>query len=222
MNVLAFDSATEALALALRAGPKLYTRVVREGLRHAQTLVPQVEQVLGQASLAAAALNLVVVGVGPGSFTGVRIALATARGLARGASCALVGVPTLDALAWPRRAWPGLVVPVLDAGKGRLYAALYRSGRRVSDFLDAAAGDLRAAVGDERTVLFTGPFAREAGQRAALESWALDPGYEVPDPLALLDLGVEMRGRGEGDDAAPVYLRKSEAEYARGDRGAQR
>jgi len=214
VNVLALDCATEALALALRAGARLYTRVVREGLRHAQTVAPQIAQLLAQASLSAAALDLVVVGVGPGSFTGLRIALATAKGLARGCSCALVGVPTLDALAWPRRIWPGLVVPLLDAGKGRVYAALYREGRRASDFLDIAAGDLKAAVGDERAVLLTGPFARDAGPRTGVRSWTLDPAYELPDPAALLELGMTMRGRGEGDAAAPVYLRKSEAEYA--------
>ncbi len=213
MNVLALDTATEASALALRAGDRLYSRIAREGLRHAQTLVPQIEQLLAQATLPAAELDLVVVGVGPGSFTGLRIGLATARGLARGASCALVGVSTLDMLAWPLRIWPGLVVPVVDAKKDRVYAAAYRGGGRVSEVLDVAAAELGAAVGDAEPVLITGPFAAEAARQARAASWTLDASHELPDPLALLELGAAARARGEGGDPAPVYLRKSEAEY---------
>ncbi len=213
MNVLALDTATEAAAIALRAGDRLYARVAREGLRHAQTLVPQIEQLLAQASIGAAALNLVVVGIGPGSFTGLRIALATARGLARGASCALVGVPTLDVLARPLRAWPGLVVPVVDAKKDRVYAASYRGGDRASEFLDVAAADLGAAVGGGGPVLLTGPFAAEAARRAGIAAWTLDLSHGLPDPVALLELGEAASARGEGADPAPVYLRKSEAEY---------
>ena len=212
MNVLALDTATEAAAIALRAGDRLYARVAREGLRHAQTLVPQIEQLLAQAAIAGAALDLVVVGIGPGSFTGLRIAIATARGLARGASCALVGVPTLDVLARPLRAWPGLVVPVIDAKKDRVYAASYRGGDRVSEFLDVAAADLGAAVGGGPALL-TGPFAAEAARRAGLAAWTLDLSHGVPDPVALLELGEAACARGEGADPAPVYLRKSEAEY---------
>ena len=213
MNVLALDTATEASALALQAGDRLYSRTAREGLRHAQSLVPQIEQLLAQAALAAAALDLVVVGVGPGSFTGLRIAIATARGLARGAPCDLVGVPTLDVLAWPLRFWPGLVVPVIDAKKDRVYAAAYREGSRVSEFLDLAAAELGAALGDGDPVLLTGPFAGEAARRAAIAAWTLDSSHGLPDPLALLALGAAARARGEGAEPAPVYLRKSEAEY---------
>jgi tRNA threonylcarbamoyladenosine biosynthesis protein TsaB len=213
VNVLARDTATEAAAVALRAGDRLYSRVAREGLRHAQTLLPQIEQLLAQASIPAAALDLVVVGVGPGSFTGLRIALATARGVARGAACALVGVPTLDALARPLRAWPGLVIPVIDAKKDRVYAAAYREGVRVSEFLDIPAGELTAAVGGGEPVLLTGPFAAEAARCAGLPHWKPDPWHALPDPAALLELGEAASARGEGADPAPVYLRKSEAEY---------
>ncbi len=214
MNVLAVDSATETLAVALRVDTRLYARVAHEGLRHAQALIPQIEQILAQASLAAADLDLVVAGTGPGSFTGLRIALATAKGLARGASCALVGVPTLDAIAWPRRVWPGLVVPVLDAKKERVYAALYREGRRVSEFLDVAAEELIGVIGGESPVLLTGPFAGRLAAIAGVPAWSLDPSYELPDPVALLELGVEAHASGDAAEAAPLYLRKSEAEYS--------
>ena len=210
MNVLALDSATEALVVALRAGPRLYTRCVREGLRHAQTMVPQVQQVLAQASIPAGALDLVVVGVGPGSFTGLRIALSTAAGLARGAGCPVVGIPTLDAIAWPTQAWPGVVVAVLDARKGRVYAACYRGAGRVSEFLDVAAEDLPGAVDGQQPVLVTGPFAREVGSR--FPSWTLDPAHAEPSGIGLLELGIAASGHGGGAQAVPVYLRKTGAE----------
>ncbi len=221
MNILALDCATESLVVALRAGSCVYTRTVREGLRHAQTIAPQVEQTLAQASLQARDLGLIVAGVGPGSFTGLRIALATARGLARGASCPLVGVCTLDALAWPLQTWAGLVVPVLDARRGRVYAALYRSGSRVCEPQDLTTEELAGLTEGERAVVLTGPFAREAGAAAALARCAIDPAHGAPDGVALLDLGAATHERGgQGGDVVPVYLRRSEAEYSRSDHRA--
>jgi tRNA threonylcarbamoyladenosine biosynthesis protein TsaB len=213
LNALALDSATETLVVALGAGDRLYTRTARQGLRHAQTIVPQVEQLLAQASLGPRDLDLVVAGTGPGSFTGLRIALATARGLARGASCPVVGVCTLDAMAWPLQAWPGLVVPLLDARKGRVYTALYRSGVRVCGLLDATLEELAGLLEGERDVVLTGPHSPTAAQHPSLARCAVDAGHPGPDASGLLELGMAAHGRGEGGDAVPVYLRRSEAEH---------
>jgi tRNA threonylcarbamoyladenosine biosynthesis protein TsaB len=227
-NVLALDTATEAIVLALRCGPRLYVRAAREGLRHAQSLAPQVEQLLAQAGLVASELDLVVAGTGPGSFTGLRIALATARGIARGAGCPLVGVPTLDALAWARRFWPALVVPVIDARKGRVYAAFYLEGRRLGGFVDVAPNELAAAAAAAAAAagvaapapgggaaLLTGPHAA-APQLPASPAWAVDPAAGLPDPAALLELGWERHARGGAADVEPIYLRRSQAEQAAG------
>jgi tRNA threonylcarbamoyladenosine biosynthesis protein TsaB len=227
-NVLALDTATEAIVLALRCGPRVYARAAREGLRHAQSLAPQVEQLLAQAGLAASALDLVVAGTGPGSFTGLRIALATARGIARGAGCRLAGVPTLDALAWSRRFWPALVVPVIDARKGRVYAAFYLAGRRLGGFVDVAPDELAAAAAAAAAAagiaapapgggaaLLTGPHATSP-QLPASAAWVVDAGAVLPDPAALLELGWERAARGDSADVEPVYLRRSQAEQATG------
>lgn len=230
MNALAIDTTGEALGLALSAGDgQLHGAIRRVGLRHAELLAPAVSALLAQAGLEPARLELVVCATGPGSFTGVRIALATAKGLALGAGCPIVGVPTLDALAYRFAFFPGTVVPVIDARKGRVYAARYALGERASAFLDlgpdALARLLLAETGPSG-LLLTGPFA--AGMREPLErarqalpeqpALYVDTCFADTDPLSLLQMGLRKfeRAGGDGDDLAPLYLRPSEAELKAG------
>lgn len=230
MNVLAIDTSGEAMGLAVstRDG-RLLQSVERAGLRHAEALAPAIAAMLGRAGLDASALDLVGCSIGPGSFTGVRIGLATAKGLAFGAGCPLVGVPSLDALALRCAFFPGIVAPVVDAKKGRLYAAVYRGGERRSDYLDLEPGELarlllREAAGGP--LLVTGPHARpfhaallgEAGAAGGAGRVLLDGGFGDSAPECLLELAVRrFRLSGpDGEGLAPLYLRPSEAERNEG------
>ena len=219
MNALAIDTCTESLGLALTAGGNLYVQVSREGLRHAQTLAPQIGDLLERAGVAARELDVVVAAAGPGSFTGLRIGLATARGIARAACCLSVGVPSLDAMAWHLRRYPGLVVPVIDARKRRLYAALYRAGRRQGPLLDIDPDSLADAVAADGPLLLTGPHARRLHARVSErlgDGWAeVDPEYALSRPNSLLEMGLHMVQTSETAPLEPIYLRPSEAETAR-------
>ncbi|HLJ62563.1 MAG TPA: tRNA (adenosine(37)-N6)-threonylcarbamoyltransferase complex dimerization subunit type 1 TsaB, partial [Stellaceae bacterium] len=100
MKVLAFDCAGNACAAALvRAGAVLAQRLTRLERGHAQLLAPMIEAVMKEAGTRFSDLDLIAVTTGPGSFTGVRIGLATARGLALAADCPLVGVTSFAAIA---------------------------------------------------------------------------------------------------------------------------
>lgn len=103
-----------------------YTLKVRR--THSERLLPAVERVLSDADLTIADIDAVSVAVGPGSFTGLRIALATAKGLAYARRLPVVGVGTLEALAAPWWWFPGLILVMLDARRGEVYAAAYRGG----------------------------------------------------------------------------------------------
>ncbi len=217
MNVLAIDTATELLALSAQSGEAWASFCMRRGLQHSPALLPQAEKLLAELGLAAGDLELIVCSLGPGSFTGIRIGLATAMGIGQARGIPVVGVSTLDALARPWDCRDGDVFPVIDARKGRIYTALYRSGAREGDYRDISPEDLGALLAGARTPLLVGPDAPRI--RALLPPASKDvPAVDFLDPRALLRLGVEAyrtRGADEGV-LQPLYLRKSEAELMSG------
>ena len=146
MTVIAFDTTTETLAVAAARGGDWVAHSCHSGLKHATLLAPLIEQVTGELGVRVAEVDLVAVGIGPGSFTGVRIGVATAKGIAAAGRARLAGICGLDAMAWDQRHAGGLVVPLIDARKRRFYAACYRDGRRVSPYLDEAPAALAESV----------------------------------------------------------------------------
>ena len=136
--VLAFDTATEHVAIGLAAleATDRVPRVIAEKDFAAPraalgALLPAVHDVVAGAGLSMGEISVVAVGRGPGSFTGVRIGVASAKGLAHGLGVPLVGLGTLDAVAWRLSGHEGLLAVVGDAMRGEVYPALFRcSGGR--------------------------------------------------------------------------------------------
>jgi tRNA threonylcarbamoyladenosine biosynthesis protein TsaB len=225
MNVLALDTSTDILAVALATGEGWSEASLDLGLRHAERLMDLVESCLSRAGLASKDLDLLACAEGPGSFTGLRIGMATVKGMALALGKPWVAVPTLDCLAYGLDAWPGLVVPVVDGKKGRVYSALYRKGRRGSDWLDLPLPGLLSLLDDGAEVLVTGPDA-DLLEEAAMERGGicLDGRARWPAARALAIL-ARARFEAEGgarDDLGPLYLRPSEAEETAGVEGASR
>ena len=135
MNVLALDTSTEYCSCALRAGGEVRQRLALAGQTHSRLLLPMVSELLAEAGLTLGQLHGIAVAVGPGSFTGVRIAAAVGQGLAFGAGLPVAAVGTLDALAWGTGA--GRVLACTDARMGEVYAAAFL---RADGNLLAAAG----------------------------------------------------------------------------------
>ena len=197
MLILAFDTATPAASVALvRDGELLGERTSR-----AVRVLADADELLREAGLGPDHLDALAVGVGPGSFTGVRIGLAVARGLALGLELPVAGVSTLDALA---AGAPGSV-PVLDAARGEVFAGLFEG----PVVLAPAALDLdpgAVCVGDGAV-----------RYRSVLEA----RGLSVPP-----DTACEHRVRarfhaalahdfGAADTVEPLYLRVPDADRAR-------
>lgn len=130
MKLLAFDTSTEALSVAVTAGPEAAPLLFSGpgGALASATLIPELLRLLEQAGLTLPALDAIVFGCGPGSFTGLRTACAVAQGLAFGASVPVLPVDTLMAVAEEARACCGAtqVQAVLDARMDEIYAADYR------------------------------------------------------------------------------------------------
>jgi len=218
MNVLAIDTATEVLGIALSIGGERRVITVRIGLKHSETLLPWIKLLIEDSGKKLADLQLIVCSLGPGSFTGLRIGLAAAKGLAAGSSCPLIGIPGLDALAFRYRSFRGVVIPLSDARRKKVYTALYRQGERISDYLDIPMAELALDLKKFDNLLLTGSeaevFARIMAQEQSGEGITLDRGLPFTDPESLLEIGEELFER-KGNiqyNLEPLYLRKSEAE----------
>ncbi len=123
MKILAFDTSTEYLSVALSAGDRLRVHESLAGQQHSSLLLPTVSKLLAEANLTLTQLDCIAFGAGPGSFTGLRIACSAAQGLAFGADIPVVGISTLLAMAQASGA--DKVIAALDARMGEIYHAAY-------------------------------------------------------------------------------------------------
>lgn len=128
MKILAFDSSTPYASVALWEDGICHAETVCAlGRRHSEQLFALFSQLLELQNWSKSDLDAIAVGLGPGSFTGLRVGIATAQGLAFALGCPLIGVPSLDALAMGAPPQQGLFVPCIDARKQEVYTAIYSS-----------------------------------------------------------------------------------------------
>jgi len=151
MNLLAVDTATEKLSIALSAdndaGRKdTWLFEADAGLRHSELVMDAIDMLFKKAVLRPEDLNGIVCMGGPGSFTGLRIGFSIAKGLALALDCPFAVVPTLDCMARPLSSLKGLVIPVLDAKKNSFFCAIYRDGVKVSADMDADPAEIASAI----------------------------------------------------------------------------
>ena len=223
MTLLGFDTATATCSAALWAQDAVIAhRRSERGGRHAEALVPMLRDVAAEGGTTLAEVDAFAVTVGPGSFTGIRIGLAAARGFALAGKRPLIGLTTLEVLAAgvPEGEREGPILAALDAGRGRLYAQLFdRSTAPLTEPAALEAGALPAlvaAAGSGGPLVVAG-----TGQEVALG--ALAPGIEArpaggpstPDARVLVRCAAARAEAGDtGAGAAPVrplYLREAGA-----------
>jgi len=222
VNVLAIDTATATLGLSLKTGSESHTLLLQAGLKHSEKLMPSIQALLLEAELDREELELIACSIGPGSFTGIRIGLATAKGLAQGVqalgtSCRLIGVSTLDGLARRFRRFEGTVVAVNPSLRKKHYAALYSKGVLTGDYLETTLADLAVALPrrSQAPMLLTGAAASDLYALLlpdpGAEKLVLDASGQSSDPAGLLECGMAKIGE-PPTEPIPLYLRKSEAE----------
>lgn len=213
LKILAFDTSSVLLSVALSDEGRYRELNDDSGFRHTEQLMVAVKELVGTSRV-----DLIICSRGPGSFTGLRIGMATAKGLAAGYDCAIVTVPTLEAWAWGFSGFPATVIPVIDARKKRYYAALFASGRRLTADLDETPAAIIAGADRGSDIVVTGPHAREFS--AALggidRNLIVDPRHRGGIARALIELGIVRyrSGNVDADDSAPEYVRSSDAELS--------
>ena len=224
MSILAIDTATQVSSVAVLKEGRLLAELTMQGkLTHSETLLPHIEQVLKMAAVAKEELTGIAVSNGPGSFTGLRIGLAAAKAMSYVLGIPLVGISTLQALAYQLPA-PGVrVMCLLDAQKGNAYVESYRwenNSLQVVDSVQVAKiTDIVAACANmnEQVILLGDAVQKKVAGKLELPAnvSVAPPHIVMPRAACVAMLGQAKLMAGETDnvmDLEPVYIRRSEAE----------
>ena len=224
MLILAFETSAKAASVALMEGTKLLGEAYQNtGLTHSQTLMVMAEDVLKQCGKSAQDVQAVAVAEGPGSFTGVRIGVAAAKGYAWGKEIPCYGVSTLEAMAESLGIYEGFVCPCMDARRSQVYNALFYVNRgeieRHREDRAIALADLKEdlehldgpiyLVGDGSTLTYN-------TLKDSIEELILPPEHRMHQRAVGVGLvAARMAAEGlapSGGELTPNYLRLSQAE----------
>ncbi len=222
MLILGIDTSTTQVAVAIGDGGAVRGEIrLSGGRRHAEQLAPAIRSLCDETGVGLHQLAALAVGVGPGLFTGLRVGVTTAKVMAQALRVPVVGIPSLDLVAYPLRYSSRLVVAVLDARRKEVFHAAYRPVpggiQREGDYAVGSVRDLIAdlAANREEVLLAGDGVAPYRNELASLDRAELaGPGFDAPDVSALVELAT---ARMEKEEVAtpweiePLYLRESDA-----------
>ena len=227
MLILAFETSAKAASVALLDGDKLLGESYQNtGLTHSQTLLPMAQALIESCGYTPQQVEAVAVAAGPGSFTGVRIGVAAAKGFAWGKELPCYGVSTLEAMALNLGAHTGLVVPVMDARRNQVYTATFRAEEgKLTRIRDDRAISLQE-LGDELKNAEIPIFLVGDGSilcyntlRETVPQLFLPPEHRMHQRASGVGLAAARRiaagETGNGAELTPNYLRMSQAERER-------
>lgn len=210
MNILAFDTSSKALAVALLRDDNLLaeTRITIKK-NHSVSLMPTVDFLMRSVDMKPTDLDRVVVAEGPGSYTGLRVAVATAKTLAFALKIDLVGVSSLAALALAVQT-EGILVPIMDARRNNVYVGFYRDGESLEADRHAAFDDVLDQLEGVSPLSFVGEitgFAEQIRQRYPQAKQVI----VQPSAYEIGKLGRDLPAV-DKHSFVPKYLKRVEAE----------
>lgn len=225
MGILGIESSTMVASAAIIKDGTLVGECVQNiNKTHSQRLLPVIHQLLEESGLTNKDLKGIAVSIGPGSFTGLRIGMATAKALAQVWNIALLGIPTLDGLAQSLVYAKGVICPLLDAQKGQVYTRLFQgTGRQLNPLTDPMIIPfsllLEQLVLKRERIYFLGTETNRYMDeiKYALGDQAVIVGENLQLPRAgnIAHLGEQYMRQGKQNDLfllRPLYIKKSQAE----------
>ena len=226
MSILSIDTSSQVSSVAVLSAERVAAEISMQGaLTHSETLMPHIETALRMARVEKSELEGIAVSIGPGSFTGLRIGLASAKMMAYALHIPLIAVPTLEALAHHYICEGVRLVPMMDAQKGNVYAQEFvwrmdGDALKLQEIRPLAILPLMEVIAGlenaEQPVILLGDAMQKKTTLALPANVRLAPIHARMPRAACVGLAAFTRlARGEMDDpvtAAPLYLRRSEAE----------
>ncbi len=231
MNILALESSALAASAALCDGERLLAQQwIHAGLTHSQTLLPMAEGILKSCKLSVKDLDLIAVAAGPGSFTGLRIGVSTAKGLAWVHGTPTAPCSSLASMAWNAVGLSGEICAVMDARREQVYAARFFSdGKKITRLssdeaisLDALMEALRAGSAPQWLVGDGARLCLAHCQNHGIEARLAPPNLLMQSAWGVARCGLEAAREGRtisGRELVPCYLRLSQAERERQEKG---
>lgn len=230
MKILAVDTSSMMGSVAISDGDKLIAEsLLNVSTSYSERLLVVIDQLLKHARMELKDIDGFAAAIGPGSFTGLRIGLATVKGLASSMGKKLVGVSSLLSLAYNGFAWPSTVVPLIDARRGEVYAAAYKfdsKGNAVVKMEESAFQPDKLCLklknmGEKYLLIGDGATAYSGLWQSELKDLITFPPASVIHPRAsnVAFLAAEDFKKGnvsELSSVAPNYIRKSDAEIKSG------
>ena len=227
MKILAFETSAKAASVAITDNGKLLGESYQNtGLTHSQTLMVMAEDLLKACNLSVKDVEAVAVAAGPGSFTGVRIGVAAAKGFAWGAELPCYGVSTLEAMAFNLGVWEGYVVPAMDARRSQVYTAIFHAEKgvltRVEEDMAVSLAELGEKIKNFAQPVFLVGDGALLCYNTLLEEvpgLVLPPEHRMHQRAAGVALAAQRQADagdpGNGGALTPNYLRLSQAERER-------
>lgn len=232
MKILALDSSGLVATIAVMEDEVMvaeYTTCYKK--THSQTLLPMLDEMKKMIDLDIKSIDAIAVTKGPGSFTGLRIGCATAKGLGLALGCPLVPIPTVDALAYNMYGSDALICPLMDARRDQVYTGLYRFEKKNSGYemvceLPQCAISIEEIINIVNTweceVIFLGdgvPVYKEKIEAMCQTQYSFAPaGFNRQRASSVALLGADLYSKGKAvsaDEMEPDYLRLSQAERER-------
>ena len=221
MVILGIETSTKTCSIALTDGKKLRDEIsLHLGLFHSERVIPLLDEILKSKGMAIKDIDGIAVSIGPGSFTGIRVGVSTARGLAQSLDIPLVGIPSLDGLAFGMGASGEVVCPMIDALRGEIYTALYEGRKRLTPHqLIGVENWLERLKDKKETILFLGEavdiYENLIKDSLKKKAKIVEKEKRYASAARVAQLGLEKFVLGEGkkyDQVFPLYIRRPEAE----------
>lgn len=229
MKILGIDTSTRFCSLGLIEENNILVEynlnISNFSKKHSSILVPAIKDMLEWVNLKLEDIDGIAVSIGPGSFTGLRIGLGVAKGLCYACSLPLLGIPTLDALAFSLKEIPHLICPILEAKKDEIYNAVFRGGQNLEKVIEYKCEDIDSLLVKisslKEKIIFLGEgiikYREIIKERIGQDALFINPQLVSLRGANVAFLGLEKLKIGKEDNIStlsPLYLRKSEAEIA--------
>lgn len=225
MKVLAIDTSTVVAAVALMDDEKLLGEYsINNKKTHSQKLMVMIDEIMKDLDIKPSEIDVFAASIGPGSFTGLRIGVTTAKAMAYATSKPVVGVPTLDALAYNIVTSEFIICPILDARNSQVFTALYevkgKRFERITEYMGIPVSELvQIIVQNNKKVIFTGDainLHKDYFKSELEENCEFAPlGNRLQRGASVAELALMMAKEGKftsSFELVPFYLRKSQAE----------